>query len=304
MQNVDAKPASQVSGNHLGLGILLTILGGVGWGFSGACAQFLFSNYGVNPRWIVCVRLLLGGLVFVAVACCIDRANLKAAISSPRALLRMAGYSLGGLSLCMMCYLNAIDASNAGTATVLQALNLVIILAVTCIQLKRRPSKKEAVGVALALAGTFLLATHGQLGSLAITPAGLFWGLVNAVAASLYTLLPARLLHEFGSVVTTGISMLVGAVAAWALFQPWTIMPTLDGGGVAAVVGIVLVGTVMSYFLFLTGVKMIGSMLAGLFASTEPITAGILSVVWLGTSFAPVDLIGMALIIAMMFLMA
>lgn len=304
MQNVDAKPASQVTGNHLGLGILLTILGGVGWGFSGACAQFLFSNYGVDPRWVVCVRLLLGGLVFVAVACFIDRANLKAAVSSPRALLRMAGYSLGGLSLCMVCYLNAIDTSNAGTATVLQALNLVIILAVTCVQLRRRPSGKEALGVALALAGTFLLATHGQLGSLAITPAGLAWGLVNAVAAALYTLLPARLLHEFGSVVTTGISMLVGAVATWALFQPWAIMPTLDGVGVAAVVGIVLVGTVMSYFLFLTGVKMIGSMLAGLFASTEPITAGVLSVVWLGTSFAPVDLVGMALIIAMMFLMA
>ena len=304
MQNVDAKPASSVTGEHLGLGILLTILGGVGWGFSGACAQFLFSNYGVDPRWVVCVRLLAAGIVFVVAACFLDRGHLFAAVRSPRALLRMAGYSLGGLSLCMVCYLNAINASNAGTATVLQALNLVIILVVTCVQLHRRPTKKEAVGVALALAGTFLLATHGQLGSLAITPAGLAWGLVNAVAAALYTLLPAKLLHEFGSIVTTGVSMLIGAAVVWPLFQPWTIMPTLDAPGVAAVAGIVLVGTVMSYFMFLTGVKMIGSMLAGLFASTEPITAGILSFAWLGTSFAPMDLVGMGLIIVMMFLMA
>ncbi len=303
MQNVNATPSSTVRGEGLGLGILMTILGGVGWGFSGACAQFLFSNYGVDPRWVVCVRLLGAGFIFLVVAILTDRAHLRAAVTSPRAMLRMAGYSLGGLSLCMVCYLNAINASNAGTATVLQALNLLIILVVTCVQLKRRPTKKEAIGVGLALCGTFLIATHGQLGSLALTPLGLAWGLATAVSAALYTLLPAKLLHEFGSVVTTGLAMLVGAAFTWPLFQPWDIMPTLDAGGWLAVAGIILVGTVASYFLFLTGVRKIGSMLAGLFASTEPITAGVLSFAWLGTTFAPVDLVGMGLIVAMMFLM-
>lgn len=303
MQNVNATSASSVRGEHLGLGIVFTILGGVGWGFSGACAQFLFSRYGVDPRWVVCVRLLGAGLIFLLVALITDREKLRAAVSSPKALLRMAGYSVGGLTLCMVCYLNAINASNAGTATVLQALNLLIILVVTCVQLRRRPTKKEAVGVGLALAGTFLIATHGQLGSLALTPLGLAWGMATAVSAALYTLLPAKLLHEFGSVVTTGIAMLIGAACTWPLFRPWELTPTLDTSGVLAVVGIVLVGTVVSYFLFLTGVRMIGSMLAGLFASTEPITAGILSFAWLGTSFAPIDLVGMGLIVAMMFLM-
>lgn len=304
MQSVDAKPASLVTGRHLGLGILFTILGGVGWGFSGACAQFLFSNYGVDPSWIVCVRLLGAGLIFVLLASLIDRENLRRAVTSPRAILRMAGYSLGGLSLCMVCYLHAIEASDAGTATVLQSLNLVIILAVTCIQLRRRPHVKEAVGVALALVGTFLIATHGSLTSLALTPQGLAWGLTNAVAAALYTLLPGRLLAEYGSLTTTGMAMLTGALVAWPMFRPWETAVPLDAAGVAAVAGIILIGTLASYFLFLTGVRMVGSMLAGLFASTEPITASILSAVWLGTTFAPVDLVGMGLIVTMMFLMA
>lgn len=303
MQNVDAKPSSQVKGEHLGLGILLTILGGVGWGFSGACAQYLFNNYGVDPRWIVCMRLTFAGVIFLVVAAIAQRDTLMRVLRSPKALGRMAGYSLCGLALCMFCYLHAIEASNAGTATVLQALNLVIILGVTCLQLRRKPTKKETIGVALALGGTFLMATHGQLGSLALTPAGLAWGLINAVAAALYTLLPGKLLHEFGSVVTTGVAMFSGALVAWPLFQPWTVMPQLDAAGIWAVVGIVLVGTVLAYFMFLTGVRMIGSMLAGLFASTEPITAGVLSVVWLGTTFAPIDLVGMGMIVAMMFLM-
>ena len=303
MQNVNATPSSAIRGEKLGLGILLTILGGVGWGFSGACAQFLFSRYGVDPGWVICVRLTGAGLVFLTVAALADRANLRRAVSSPGVLARIAGYSLGGLTLCMVCYLNAIRVSNAGTATVLQALNLLIILVVTCVQLRRHPSKKEVVGVGLALVGTFLIATHGQIGELALTPQALGWGLATAVAAALYTLLPAKLLHEYGAIVTTGLAMLVGAIVAWPLFRPWEVMPTLDAGGWLAVVGIIVVGTVASYFMFLTGVRMIGSMLAGLFACTEPITAGILSFAWLGTAFAPIDLVGMGLIIVMMFLM-
>lgn len=304
MQSVEPTPSSSVDGSRLGIGILFTVLGGVCWGFSGACAQFLFSRYGVDPRWVVCVRLAGACLVFLAVSAATDRARLAAAARSPKAMARIAGYSLGGLTLCMVCYLNAIDASNAGTATVLQALNLLIILAVTCVSLRRRPTPKEAVGVALALAGTFLLATHGHPGTLAITPAALGWGLATAVAAALYTLLPVRLLNEFGSAVTTGLAMLVGAVASWAVFRPWELTPALDAAGALAVACIVLIGTVAAYFLFLTGVKKVGSMLAGLFGSTEPITAGILSAVWLGTQFSPADLAGMGLIVAMMVLMA
>ena len=303
MESGPSKPSSLVTGEHLGFGIVCTILGGVCWGFSGTCAQFLFSRYGVSPEWVVCVRLLGAGAVFMALAFALDRANLKAACTSPRGLGSIVVFSLGGLALCQVCYLNAINASDAGTATVLQALNLLIILAVVCIRLKRRPTRRELVGVALALAGTFLIATHGSFTSLAVTPAGLFWGLLTAVSAALYTLLPAKPLAQYGSIVVTGLARGVGAVATWALFRPWEIPVRLDAGGVLAVVAVVLVGTVASYLLFLNGLKIVGSMLAGLFASTEPITASVLSSVWLGTTFAPVDLVGMGMIIAMMFTM-
>lgn len=35
----------------------------------------------------------------------------------------------------------------------------------------------ELLSIILAVLGTFIIATHGQLGNLAITPVGLFWGL-------------------------------------------------------------------------------------------------------------------------------
>ena len=58
--------------------------------------------------------------------------------------------------------MTAISYSNAATATVLQTLNLVLIMLVTCLRLRRRPRRVEAVSLLLALLGTYLLATGGD----------------------------------------------------------------------------------------------------------------------------------------------
>lgn len=302
MNAVSPRPSSLVSGDRLGLGVLLTIVGGVCWGFSGTCAQLLFSDYGFDPRLVVCTRSSLAGLIFMAVALVVDRRRLVACVTNPRALLKVFVFAVFGVTLCQVCYLFAIQASDAGTATVLQSLNLLIILAVVCVRLRRRPTKKEALGIALALVGTFLVATHGSFTQLAMSPEALGWGLACAVSCALYTLLPGKLLMEYGSVVTTGVAMVFGGAASTALFRPWDIPASLDGRGVLLVAAIVVVGTVLSYLCFLNGVKLCGSMLAGLLGCAEPLTACLLSGVWLGTSFAPVDLVGMGMIVAMMVL--
>lgn len=54
-------------------GFSFALLGGVGWGFSGACAQFLFSNYGADPLWISSVRMICAGAVLCVLALVIAR---------------------------------------------------------------------------------------------------------------------------------------------------------------------------------------------------------------------------------------
>lgn len=303
MKAVSAQPSGAVRGNHLGLGIILTIVGGACWGLSGTCAQFLFGAYGVNPTWVVCVRSLVAGAFFIALACVVDRKRLVACLTDGRSMAQVAVFSLGGVMLCQVCYLFAIDASDAGTATVLQSLNLLVILAVVCVQLKRRPNAKELTGVALALVGTFLVATHGSLTSLAISPRALGWGLATAVSCALYTLLPGKLLARYGAIVVTGLAMAIGGVVSSAAFRPWETTVPLDLQGWLLMACVVVVGTIVSYLCYLNGVKLVGSMLAGLLGCAEPVTACILSAVWLGTVFMPVDVVGIVMIIAMMVLM-
>lgn len=47
------------------LGITLTLLGGIFWGFSGSCGQYLFTNCGVTPRWLVPIRMISTGAILL-----------------------------------------------------------------------------------------------------------------------------------------------------------------------------------------------------------------------------------------------
>ena len=49
-------------------GCLYAGLGGVCWGFSGTCGQYLFAHFEVDTLWLTCVRLLGGGGLLTALA--------------------------------------------------------------------------------------------------------------------------------------------------------------------------------------------------------------------------------------------
>ena len=65
---------------------------------------------------------------------------------------------------------------------------------------------------------------------------------------------------------------------------------------------VVVPGTFGAYGLFLQGAKEAGAMRAALLNTAEPVTATIATVLWLKTSFTAAELIGFALILAMVFL--
>jgi drug/metabolite transporter (DMT)-like permease len=60
----------------------------------------------------------------------------------------------------------------------------------------------------------------------------------------------------------------------------------------------------MGFTLLMQGITDIGPVRASMLASTEPVSATILAVVWLNTTFAPTDFIGFAAIMATIFLLA
>lgn len=289
-------------------GVIAALVGGAMWGFSGTCAQYLYQHYEIDPLFITWVRMLGSGILFLILLAFTQRGKLRAIAGDNRELGRLALFGIAGLFLCQFTYTTSVNATNAGTATVLQSLNTVFILAATCLMMRRAPRAMELGGLALALVATWLIATKGNLTALMIPPAGLAWGLINAASCTFYIMFPKHLFARWGSLPVTGIGMLIGGIAAvaiWGLGGLWgaaPVVPQLGLDGVLVLAAIVVVGTLAAFGLYLHGVSIVGSVKGGLLGTIEPASAMVFAALWLGTMFTWADWIGLVLMMAMIFL--
>lgn len=294
--------AVAVRGNHVMRGIVCALLGGVLWGFSGTCAQLLMTTYEVPALWITCIRMLIAGGLFLLATAVKDWGRLVAVFRDWRSLISIAAFALFGVLLTQVSYLLVIGYTDAGTGTMLEQIGLVFIMLYVCLRTRRLPRLREAAGLVLALIGMVAISTQGNIGSLAIPAEGLAWGLVAALALAFYTLMPAHVLKKWGSLVVTGLAMTFGGVAATLFVRPWTIPVHVEAGMVAAMAAIIVVGTLGAYMLYLQGITDAGPVKASLLCCVEPVSAMVISAVWLGTPVTVFDIIGCALILGMVFL--
>lgn len=285
-------------------GILCTLLGGTLWGFSGTCGEFLFTHYTVDSGWLTVMRMLGAGVALMAVNLISRRGRAVEIWKTKADAAQLALFALLGLAFSQYAYLCSIDHSNAATATVLQYLGPVLIMGLVCLRGRRRPDVRETAAVILAVGGTYLLATHGNPKSMVLSQQGLLWGLLSAVSLAFYTLIPSKIIPKWGSMLVTGWAMLLGGIGMGLMIQAWTIPVQLDVYGWLAVGGMVVMGTLLAYTLYLQGVGDIGAVRASMLASVEPVSATVISALWLGTKFMWIDLVGFACIIATVFLLA
>ena len=277
-------------------GILLTVVAGIAWGLSGTSGQYLMVH-GISALVLTNLRLLIAGGILMLLAYATAKDRMLAFLKDRKSLLSLLIFALIGLFLNQFAYLTAIQETNAGTATVLQYVCPVGILIYSCIKDKVAPTLGEIVSIILAIGGTFLIATHGQLDQLSITPSGLFWGLFSAWTYALYIILPIALIKKWGSSLVIGVGMVIAGLVALPFtgVLQTTIPTSLDF--LLAFAGIILIGTVFAYTAFLKGASLIGPVKSSLLASIEPISAVFFAFLIMNEQFYPIDFLGMAMIL-------
>ena len=83
-------------------GFCFALLGGISWGFSGACAQYLFHHYSVDPLWVSSVRMLCAGIVLCAFALAIARGPFLAMWRNRNTVGSLVVFSVFGLASCQI----------------------------------------------------------------------------------------------------------------------------------------------------------------------------------------------------------
>ena len=286
------------------IGTFLTIAGGILWGISGVCGQFLFQSKDVTASWLVPLRLVTAGFLLLCYYLIRDKGKAFDIWKTKRNRIDIIIYGLAGMMLCQYSYFQTIEWSNAGTATVIQYLGPALIVVWVCLQTKRLPEKKEVLGVILAVTGIFLIATHGNPTTLALSQKALIMGLISAVSVVIYTVKPARMQAEFDTPLILAWGMLIGGIALTIAFRPWNNKVIFDGETFTALTFIILFGTMAGFSMYMTGVKMIGSVKASLYSCVEPVASMVLTAVWMKVSFTTPDLIGTVFVIATIIILA
>lgn len=285
-------------------GLLMVIAGAAMWGGSGVAGQYLLQDCGVSTGWLVVTRMLLAGLILLGLDALCHRDGIFVIWRDRKDVRELLIFSIAGMLAVQYTYFACIKAGSAAAATVLQYLMPIVIILYTAAATRRMPRRIEILCVALAVGGTFLLVTHGSMDTLSVPWDAVCWGLASAVAAAVYTMTPKRLIRKWRATLVVGWGMLIGGVVLAVCFPPWQaeIRWTMTAGLIYAY--IILFGTVAAFGCYLGSLRYIQPAEASILGSVEPLSAIILSVLFLQASFGLLDLLGSALIISTVFLLA
>lgn len=279
-------------------GFLLVAFGACCWGISGNVGQFLKTTKEFSMEWIVSCRLLVGGFLLLCYLFIRHGKKVFAIWQQKQCKTALPIFALFGMLPAQFTYFVAIKYSNAATATVLQYTGPVLIVLYMAFKQKKLPSKSECVAVMCALFGTFLLATHGNVHSLALSPKALFWGILSAFALACYTIQPKKMLESWDASFVIGWGMFLAGI----ILSPWypitNFSGTMDTTAIIAMIFILSFGTIFAFCCYLSGVAIVGATKGSLIACLEPLSATVVSIVWLKEHFMYIDLIGFVFIIA------
>ena len=218
--------------------------------------------------------------------------------SDKKDILRLLNFSFSGLLICQGTFFLAIKYTNAGMATVIQFTGPVMIMSYYCIISRRWPMPREVVAIVASLFGTVLMATHLDFSKLNISTLGLFWGVFSAFGLASYNISSVNLTKKYGvmPIMTWGL-LIAGSVVYFGTGSNY-IPSNFSLMDFLCITGVVIVGTIMSFSLYLEGVRLIGAVTGSIIGCFEPIAAIVFSFLLLGTTFGLIDIIGAAFILS------
>ena len=286
------------------IGIILTLLGATLWGVSGTSVQFVGNFRNMNLEWLLTMRLITAGLLTVLYGWIRQGNAIFNVFRNWRDTLDLVIFGVFGMALCQYTYFRSIVIAGAGIATVLQYLAPSMIIIYLLVRYGKRPSTGEIISVILALAGTICLMGNNGFSFESFRSDVLFWGLLSAVGVAVYSVSPVRLLATYGTIPIVGFGMLLSGLVAAALFQQPHSYATWDVWTVVGCFNVVFLGTIVSFNAYLEGVKRIGAVSGSILSSIEPISAAFFGWALLGNQFNWVGILGMAMIIATVIIIA
>lgn len=276
-------------------GALLVLLCALLWAIKGNVGAYLFTHTPLSPHLMSVLRLFFAGLLLMGMSLA-KKQSFFSPWRRPKVFFSLLLYGFLGLFLMQATHYEAIRRSNAPTATLIQYLGAFLVVLVIALWHRRWPSKNFLVLFLLAILGTVLLVTKGDLSSLALPGGVLGPALFSAVGYAIYNLALLPVEKEASPIVLVGGGMLLAGTVLVFLYREEILalppsLPLLLGLSYS-IVG----GTAIPFVLYAKGQKLLGPSLAPVFALSENLFSEILTILLFHTLPTPVEALGMILL--------
>ncbi len=284
------------------IGVLLVAAAALIWGTLGILFTFIL-RYGMDASTLAFWRASLAATAMVTGLAVAQPKLLRIRRRDVPFFLLFGVLSIGGLSVV---YIQAVDRVGVATAAVLlyTAPAWVTVLAW---RLYGEPlTRLKIAALVLAFLGTVLVAQAHDLARLRVNATGLLFGLASGFTYAMYTIFSRRSLRNYSALTTVTYSLVFAGLVLAPLVSPGDVRlviggpPTLWG----LLITLALGPTVGSYLLYTRGLQYIEASVASITAMLEPVSAAVLGYVILHQRLAPVQILGGALILTAVGLLA
>ena len=279
-------------------GISLVLVAGTSWGLIGLFARSL-SRIGLGALDITALRGFFTGLALLAT---IPLANPKAMKVRLRDIWCMAGCGIASITFFNICYFATLQRTSIGIAVVLLYTSPVFVTVLSHFCFGEVFRKKTFIALALVTAGCVLVS--GITGSGGLTFCSLLTGLGSGFCYALYSIF-GRFAQQRGysSIAITLWSFIFAATAALFIMDWRNVLPILGTRSPwLPLAGLVLVSTILPYFTYTAGLRLLPPSTAAITATIEPVVGTLVGIVVFGESLTASAIAGMALIIGALFL--
>lgn len=277
------------------MGYFYVIFAAVLWAVSGSSAKFLF-NSGVTPFQLVQLRITIAAVSLFLWLLLRNPSLLKI---DRKDILYFAVFGTLGMGACQFTYLFAISKINVAAAILLQYMAPSFIAMHAVVFARDKLSLQTIIALLGATFGCYLVVGAYSLDVLAMNLAGIVSGILSAITFAWYSIHGEYGMRRYNPWTVIFYAMLFAAllwnILHWpleAFFHPYNVVQW----GWIMYIGIL--GTLVPFGLYLEGVNLIRSTRASITATLEPITAGVISFIFLNEILEPLQVTGGVLVIA------
>ena len=227
-----------------------------------------------------------------------------------RELLYLGTFGVFGVALVQLFYFLAIHRLEIGVSLLIQYLGPLFVALFARFVLKEHVRRRLWVALAFALSGLTLVVDlwHG----VSLDGLGVLFSLCSAVTFAGYLLLAERAVGHRDPISLLCYGFLFAAIF-WAIVQPWWSFPFDVPGRDVSLLGnlshlhlpiwallawMILLGTIVPFFLIVGSMRHITATRAGILAMVEPVVASLVAYGWLDETLGGTQLVGGAIVLA------